>query len=61
MNTSIPMLLKRTALVLGLLGALLQAEDSFAQKKKKKGKEAPTTTAPAVRPASSGPANGPKP
>lgn len=55
------MLLKRTALVLGLLGAFLQAEDSFAQKKKKKGKETPTTTAPAVRPASSGPANGPKP
>jgi SET domain-containing protein len=37
MNTPFPKLLRRTAFVLGLMGAMLQAEDSFAQKKKKKG------------------------
>ena len=36
MNTPFPKLLRRTAFVLGLMGAMLQAEDSFAQKKRKK-------------------------
>ena len=36
MNTPFPKLLRRTAFVLGLMGALLQAEDSFAQRKKMK-------------------------
>ena len=36
MNTPFPKLLRRTAFVLGLMGALFQAEDSFAQRKKMK-------------------------
>ncbi len=43
-----------------MMGTLLSAEDSFAQKKKKKGKEQPAPTAPA-KPQSNGPATGPKP
>ncbi|WP_370539282.1 zinc-dependent metalloprotease [Algoriphagus sp. AK58] len=45
------------------MGAMLQAEDSFAQKKKKKGAETPVAAAPAPasRPQNNGPANGPKP
>ena len=61
MNTPFPKLLRRTAFVLGLMGAMLQAEDSFAQKKKKKGADTPAPAAPAARPAPAGPANGPKP
>ncbi len=66
MNTPFPKLLRRTAFVLGLMGAMLQAEDSFAQKKKKKGAETPAPAAPApTRPGGPGapgaPANGPKP
>ena len=46
--------------MLGLMGAMLQAEDSFAQKKKKKGAASPAPAAQApARPAA--PANGPKP
>ena len=49
--------------MLGLMGAMLQAEDSFAQKKKKKGAETPAPAVPApARPAGPGaPVNGPKP
>ena len=66
MNTPFPKLLRRTAFVLGLMGAMLQAEDSFAQRKKKKDAETPAPAAPApARPAGPGapgaPANGPKP
>lgn len=60
MNKTLPKLLRRTAFVLGLMGTLLSAEDSFAQKKKKKGQEAPVPVAPA-RPQNGGPSNGPKP
>ena len=63
MNKTLPKLLRRTTFVLGLMGALLQAEDTFAQKKKKKGAETPAAAAPApaARPQNNGPANGPKP
>lgn len=60
MNKTLPKLLRRTAFVLGVMGTLLSAGDSFAQKKKKKGKEAPVAAAPA-RPQNGAPANGPKP
>ena len=60
MNKTLPKLLRRTAFALGLMGTLLSAEDSFAQKKKKKGQEAPVPVAPA-RPQNGGPSNGPKP
>jgi hypothetical protein len=60
MNKTLPKLLRRSLLVLGVMGALLVSEDSFAQKKKKKGKEQPAPTAPA-RPQNGGPTNGPKP
>ncbi|SEG48479.1 zinc-dependent metalloprotease [Algoriphagus boritolerans] len=59
MNKTIPKLLRRTAFVLGVIGSLLSAEDTFAQKKKKKGQETPAA-APAA-PRSQAPANGPKP
>ena len=66
MNTPFPKLLRRTAFVLGLMGAMLQAEDSFAQKKKKKDADTPAPAAPPpTRPGGPGapgaPANGPKP
>jgi hypothetical protein len=66
MNTPFPKLLRRTAFVLGLMGALLQAEDSFAQRKKKKDEATPAPAAPAPgrfgAPGALGaPANGPKP
>ncbi|OOG78854.1 zinc-dependent metalloprotease [Algoriphagus sp. A40] len=60
MNKTLPKLLRRTAFVLGLMGTLLSAEDSFAQKKKKKGQETPAPTAPA-KPQNGAPTNGPKP
>lgn len=59
MNFTLPKLLRRTALVLGVIGSLLSAEDSFAQKKKKKGQETPAAAPATPRPAA--PANGPKP
>lgn len=60
MNNTSPKLLKRFTLVLGMLGVLLYAEDSFAQKKKKKdSKETPA--APAARPQNGSAATGPKP
>src|SRR5690606_14332142 len=60
MNKTLPKLLRRTAFALGVMGTLLSAQDSFAQKKKKKGQEQSVPTAPA-KPQSNGPANGPKP
>jgi hypothetical protein len=62
MNKTLPKLLRTTTFVLGLIGALLQSEDSFAQKKKK-GAETPAAAAPApaTRPQNNGPSNGPKP
>ncbi len=62
MKNSLPKLLKRTALVLGVMGAVLYSEDSFAQKKKKKDQTPPPAAAPAAaaRPAN-GNTNGPKP
>lgn len=59
MNKTLPKLLRRTAFVLGVIGSLLLAEDSFAQKKKKKGQETPAAAPAATRPQA--PANGPKP
>lgn len=60
MNKTLPKLLRRTAFVLGVMGSLLSAEDSFAQKKKKKGEETPAAAPAAPRP-SAPPSNGPKP
>jgi hypothetical protein len=60
MIKTLPKLLRRTALVLGVMGTVLSAQDSFAQKKKKKNQEQAIPAAPA-RPQSNGPANGPKP
>ncbi|MBA4299956.1 MAG: zinc-dependent metalloprotease [Cyclobacterium sp.] len=60
MNKTLPKLLRRTAFVLGVMGSLLTAEDSFAQKKKKKGEETPADAPAAPRP-STPPSNGPKP
>lgn len=57
MQITLPKLLRSTAFVLGVMGSLLSAEDSFAQKKKKKGKETPAATT-APKPAT--PSNGPK-
>lgn len=45
---------------MGVMGSLLSAEDSFAQKKKKKGEETPAAAPAAPRP-SAPPSNGPKP
>ncbi|MFN3998846.1 zinc-dependent metalloprotease [Algoriphagus sp.] len=59
MHYTLPKLLRRTAFVIGVMGSLFYAEDSFAQKKKKKGQETPAA-APTPRPAAT-PANGPKP
>lgn len=60
MKNTLPKLLKRFTLILGMLGVLLYAEDSFAQKKKKKdSKETPA--APAPRPQNGSAATGPKP
>ena len=63
MNKSLPKLLRRTTLMLGVIGSLLYAEDSFAQKKKKKGQDTPPPAAPAVpaRPQNGPASNGPKP
>jgi len=63
MNKTLPKLLRRTAMVLGLLGALVQTEDSFAQKKKKGAETSPAAAAPApqARPQNNTPVNGPKP
>lgn len=63
MNKTLPKLLRRTTLILGVIGSLVYAEDSFAQKKKKKGQETPTAAAPVApaRPQNGGPAAGPKP
>ncbi|RIW18505.1 DUF5117 domain-containing protein [Algoriphagus lacus] len=63
MNKTLPKLLRRTTLILGVIGSLVYAEDSFAQKKKKKGQETPTAAAPVApaRPQNGGPATGPKP
>lgn len=60
MNKTLPKFLRRTAFVLGVMGSLLTAEDSFAQKKKKKGQETPAAAPVAPRPSGS-PSNGPKP
>jgi hypothetical protein len=60
MYKTVPKLLRRTTFALGLLGALLSAGDSLAQKKKKKGEETPAAAAPAPRPQANGPATGPK-
>jgi hypothetical protein len=60
MNKTLPKLLRRTAFVMGVMGSLLTAEDSFAQKKKKKGQETPAAAPVAPRPSGS-PSNGPKP
>lgn len=59
MNYTLPKLLRRTIFVFGVMGSLLYAEDSFAQKKKKKGQETPAAATTAPKPAT--PANGPKP
>lgn len=59
MITTLPKLLRRTAFVLGVMGSLLSAEDSFAQKKKKKGNETPSAASTAPKPPT--PSNGPKP
>lgn len=59
MNYTLPKLLRRTVFVLGVMGSLLSAEDSFAQKKKKKGKETPAAATTAPKPST--PSNGPKP
>lgn len=58
-----PKLLKRLTLVLGVLGVLLFAEDSFAQKKKKKDSKETTDSAVTLpaRPQNGGTATGPKP
>ena len=62
MKKSLPKLLKRTALVLGVIGAVMYSEDSFAQKKKKKDQTPPPAAAPAAaRPQNGGNTNGPKP
>jgi hypothetical protein len=60
MNKTLPKFLRRTAFVLGVMGSLLTAEDSFAQKKRKKGQETPVAAPAATRP-SAAPTNGPKP
>ncbi|MEY2705858.1 MAG: hypothetical protein RL407_1920 [Bacteroidota bacterium] len=61
MNSPIYKLLKNTALALALLAALVQSEDSFAQRKKKND-PAPAAAPPAApRPGATPPANGPKP
>jgi len=60
MDKTLPKLLRRSAFVLGVMGSLLSAEDSFAQKKKKKDQETPAAAPAAPRPAAA-PANGPKP
>ncbi|MDX5337397.1 MAG: zinc-dependent metalloprotease [Cyclobacteriaceae bacterium] len=62
MKNSLPKLLKRTALVLGVVGAVMYSEDSLAQKKKKKDQTPPPAAAPAAaRPQNGGNTNGPKP
>lgn len=62
MNKTLPKLLRRSLFALGLAGALLHAEDSLAQKKKKKGAETPAAAVPApARPQNGGNNNGPKP
>ena len=61
MNKTLPKLLRRTAFVLGVIGSLLSAEDSFAQKKKKKGQETPAAAPAAPARPQNGPSNGPKP
>lgn len=60
MYKTLPKLLRRTTFVFVVMGTLLSAEDSFAQKKKKKGQETPVPAAPA-RPQNGAPTNGPKP
>ena len=40
MNKTLPKLLRRTTLILGVIGSLIYSEDSFAQKKKKKAQAA---------------------
>jgi predicted Zn-dependent protease with MMP-like domain len=62
MNSPIYKLLKNTTLALALLAALVQSEDSFAQRKKKND-PAPSAAAPsaAARPGATPAANGPKP
>ena len=63
MNKTLPKLLRRTAFVFGVMGALISSEDTFAQKKKKKDDSKPAATAPAApaRPQNGGNNNGPKP
>jgi hypothetical protein len=59
MRKSIPKLIQRSALVLGMLGILLYSEGAFAQKKNKKdSKNTPVATAPVKPPAKT---SGPKP
>jgi Met-zincin/Domain of unknown function (DUF5117)/Domain of unknown function (DUF5118) len=61
MNSPIYKLLKNTTLALALLAALVQSEDSFAQRKKNND-PAPAAAPPAApRPGATPPANGPKP
>ena len=59
MRKSIPKLIQRSALVLGMFGVLLYSEGAFAQKKNKKdSKNAPAAVAPVKPPAKT---TGPKP
>ncbi|MFT5772789.1 MAG: hypothetical protein ACI9ZX_002193, partial [Algoriphagus sp.] len=59
MRKSIPKLIQRSALVLGMFGILLYSEGAFAQKKNKKdSKNAPAAVAPVKPPAKT---TGPKP
>jgi len=59
MRKSIPKLIQRSALVLGMLGILLYSEGAFAQKKNKKdSKNAPAAVSPVKPPAKT---TGPKP
>lgn len=60
MNKTLPKLLRRTVFVLGVMGSLLTAEDSFAQKKKKRDRETAAPAPAAPRP-NAAPSNGPKP
>lgn len=63
MYTTFPKLLKRSVFALGMVGALLHGEDTFAQKKKKKDDKSTPAAAPTApaRPQNGGNTNGPKP
>ncbi len=61
MKYTLPKLLMRFTLVLGVLGVLIYAEDYFLQKKKKKDSKETTVTAPSTRPQNGAASTGPKP